>query len=404
MAHFDPSSREEEAREEIAATRVARPLAATLLAFFLALLASGPALETVAALGEGSEIWTELPHSDGGTLAHARAIIAELEARFDHRSELVRRVRPPAQELLLAALHYGNERAYVGRDGWLFFRPDFDHLTSPARSGELEAAAAAVIDFRDRLAAAGVALVVVPAPVKLAIEPERFVAGAPVPPLRPAAEAAWRAALDRAGVEVLDPAPRLARIARSGRAAYLARDTHWRPEAMDEVARELAVVLRGVAALPPGEAGRHLERALAVEGAGDTAALLGLPAGRGGLARERVEIRPVSAPDGAPFRPTRGAPVLLLGDSFSAVFSQSDLGWGAGGGLGERLAFHLGLPVDRILRNAGGASATRAALADELARDPARLDGVLVVVWQLAAREITQGEWRPIRFEIESRR
>jgi alginate O-acetyltransferase complex protein AlgJ len=236
----------------------------------------------------------------------------------------------------------------------------------------------------------------VPAPVKPAIHPDRFAHGPFEPPLRPAAERTWLDALERAGVEVLDPAPRLARLARAGRAAYLTRDTHWRPEAMDEVARELALVLRGVAELPSGDTARFAESPLAVEGTGDTATLLGVAGLLGPAPRERVEIRPVTTADGAPYRPARGAPVLLLGDSFSAVFSQPDLGWGAGGGLAERLAFHLGLPVDRILRNAGGASATRRALADELARDPSRLDGVRVVVWQLAAREITQGEWTRI--------
>ncbi len=88
--------------------------------------------------------------------------------------------------------------------------------------------------------------------------------------------------------------------------------------------------------------------------------------------------------------------MLLLGDSFAAIYAQPELGFGAGGGFAERLSFHLGLPVDRILRNAGGASATRAALAEEVGRDPHRLDGVRVVVWQLAARELSQGDWRSV--------
>jgi alginate O-acetyltransferase complex protein AlgJ len=133
-----------------------------------------------------------------------------------------------------------------------------------------------------------------------------------------------------------------------------------------------------------------------VEGIGDVARLLGLPERAARRWRESVETRRVLAADGAPWRPTHGAPVLLLGDSFTAVFSQGDLGWGGGAGLAERLSFHLGLPVDRIVRNAGGASATREALAAELASDPTRLDGVRVVVWQLAARELTQGAWRPV--------
>ena len=87
------------------------------------------------------------------------------------------------------------------------------------------------------------------------------------------------------------------------------------------------------------------------------------------------------------------------GDSFAAIYSASELGWGAGAGLPERLAARLGLPVDRIVQNAGGASATRERLARELAADPARLDGVRVVVWIFAAREWSRGAWRDVLLE-----
>ena len=182
------------------------------------------------------------------------------------------------------------------------------------------------------------------------------------------------------------------RRARETGASYLERDTHWRPEAMDEAARAVAVELRALADLPVGDPARFGESEATVDGTGDLDGLLGAA---GGVPRQRVTTRPVSTA-GARWRPERGAPVLVLGDSFTAVYSQGDLGWGAGAGFAERLAFHLGLAVDRIARNAGGASATREALAAELARDPSRLDGIAAVVWQLAAREISGGDWREV--------
>jgi hypothetical protein len=404
MAHFDPQQREAEALAEMAATRVARVPALVLVGCFLALLAGAPALELAEALRGRSAVWSALPAVAGGPLDRARAAIAEIEDRFDLRSALVRWLRPPAQEALFSALGYGNERVYPGRHGWLFFRPDFDHLTSAVehRAGTGDPIAE-TLAWRAELAARGIALVVLPAPVKLAVEPAEFVARAPAPPLRPGAESEWLDALARAGVEVFDPLERLARPVRAGRSTYLVHDTHWRPEAMDDVARALAVALRAVVELPAGDPDRFVERALPVTGAGDLTRLLGLPDDSGHPGRETVTIRPVTRADGTAWRPVRGAPVLVLGDSFTAVFAQPDLGWGAGAGLAERLSLHLGLPVDRLTRNAGGASASREELAAALARDPGRLDGVRVVVWQLAAREITQGDWRRVELGAPGR-
>jgi alginate O-acetyltransferase complex protein AlgJ len=395
---IDPEAREREALAEMAATSVARPTALALVGAGLVLLALGAGPE-LAAVARGESRLVEplpAPSVEPGPFPRARraALAArEIERRFDEESVAARAVRPHGQRLLTAAARYGNEEAYVGRDGWLHFRADFDHLTRRPRAAAAGEAAAAIVSLRDQLAARGIALLVVPTPVKLAVEPETFVRGAPAAPLRPAVERELLEALARAGVAVADLSPRLARRSRESTAAYLERDTHWRPESMDEAARDVAIELRALAALPAGDPERWLDEESGVEGVGDLDGLLGA-AGR--PPRQRVAARPVRSAAGAPWRPERGAPVLVLGDSFAAIYSQPDLGWGAGAGFAERLAFHLGLPVDRIARNAGGASATREALAAELARDPARLDGVAAIVWQLAARELSGGDWREV--------
>jgi SGNH hydrolase-like domain, acetyltransferase AlgX len=419
---YVPDLREQEAYDEIARTRISPSLASWMVAGFLVLLATGPALETLAVAGGRSQVVRPLagPSAPGvaAALDALRGSIAELELRFDERSELVRRVRPWVQAALFRFARYGNERAYVGRDGWLVFRPDFDHLTSRRAGAALVPVVvsttpstrvtraprtvregdpvATIVDFRDQLAARGIALVLLPAPVKPTIHSESLAAAAGAAPLVPPRQTAILDAVAAAGVEVLDPSASLARRAAGGTPTYLLADTHWRPETLDAVARELAIALRAGVELPTGDAARWREEQHSVEGLGDTAVLLDLPPPVARSLREQVDAARVVAADGSPWRSTSGAPVLLLGDSFSAVFSQPDLGWGSGAGLAERLSFHLGLPVDRILRNAGGASATREVLADELTDDPTRLDGVAVVVWELAARELTQGAWRPV--------
>jgi hypothetical protein len=133
-----------------------------------------------------------------------------------------------------------------------------------------------------------------------------------------------------------------------------------------------------------------------VSGRGDTALMLGLPEGSRWNVEETVEVRRIRVADGSPWQPDPSSPVLLMGDSFTNIYSQDELGWGSGAGLAEQLSVRLRRAVDRISRNDSGASATREMLASELMRNPMRLEGKKVVIWQFAMRELVVGDWKKI--------
>jgi alginate O-acetyltransferase complex protein AlgJ len=78
------------------------------------------------------------------------------------------------------------------------------------------------------------------------------------------------------------------------------------------------------------------------------------------------------------------APVLLLGDSFSNVYSRPDLGWGQGAGLAEQLMLALGVRVQVIAQNGGGATISR----ETLAQKPQALQHKKVVLWAFSARDL----------------
>jgi hypothetical protein len=118
--------------------------------------------------------------------------------------------------------------------------------------------------------------------------------------------------------------------------------------------------------------------------------MLDLPEASALFPPERVWLHRVLLPDGSAWRSTRGADVLLLGDSFSNIYALESMGWGTSGGFAEQLSYALGRPLDRIIQNDEGAFATRAILQ----QDPSRLDGTRVVVYQFAARELAFGDWR----------
>ena len=136
--------------------------------------------------------------------------------------------------------------------------------------------------------------------------------------------------LRRAGVLVFDPSPALAAARRSG-PQYLTTDTHWRPEAMEGIAELVAGFITTHANLPAaGDPGYRTER-VEVHNTGDTARMLDLPSDATLFPPEGVWLRRVLQPDGSPWRGSREADVLVLGDSFTNIYALESLDGGKSG-------------------------------------------------------------------------
>lgn len=431
-------AREEEALREVGRTAISRPVAWALPGLFAVIVAGVLAVDLARGLAadeerdgflapfsqmaEGVSAAVEEWWSAGWLAGNRRLLVAieRFEDGVEEASVLRRWLLPPVQAWSLEHLGLGTERVVPGRGGWLFYRADVDHVVGPPfldeavlegrrRGGDAWRRAPrpdplpAIVGFRDQLAARGVELILVPTPVKPTVHPERLMArfaadGGARAAVRNASFAELERRLAAAAVPLWDPAPLLVSLAGRSGPAYLATDTHWTPEAVERVAAELAAELERRFDLPPPAAGgpHFFRRRSVAEGPGDVTAMLRLPEGSELRVAERVELAPVLTAEGRPWAAERGAPVLLLGDSFTNVYSDPQLGLGAGAGLAEQLAYHLDRPLDRIALNAGGAHAAREALARSLAAGEERLSGVSVVVWQFAARELSQGDWRRV--------
>jgi len=433
------TSREEIAKREIGVTAVSPALAWFLLIAFLIAIGIVPLFEwaRTRASGNATSAWsqlTELGNRVPATLAQAgtpnapvgwwrrlvavnREVLAALTAfenALEDESHLGRLLRPPAQWVLSGWLGAGNERAYVGRDGWLFYRSDVDYVTSPGflQPSQLERRRItasewerppqadprpAILSFKRQLDARGIALIVMPTPVKPTIHPAQLAPGyvRVDPPVQNPSYDAFIADLRREGVLVFDPAEALVRAAREyGQPQYLGTDTHWRPEAMELAAFGLREFLDAHVPLPPvADPGYRAER-VSIEGTGDILLMLDLLPGQTLYPRETVLVNRVRGPDGALWRPTRESDVLLLGDSFSNIYSLASMNWGESAGLAEQLSYILKRPLDRIVQNDDAAFATRALLSRSQDSGGGRLAGKRVVIYQFAARELAFGDWR----------
>ena len=91
---------------------------------------------------------------------------------------------------------------------------------------------------------------------------------------------------------------------------------------------------------------------------------------------------------------------MILGDSFSNIYSLGEMGWGESAGLAAQLSFLMQRPVDAIIQNADGAFATRELLARELASGRDRLTGKRLVIFQFAERELAVGDWKLVDLEL----
>src|SRR5262249_46534015 len=85
--------------------------------------------------------------------------------------------RPWLQFAQFAWLKNGGEKVAIGRDGWYFYKPGLNYMLAPPSAKPSNATndpVAAIVGFRDQLAARGIRLLVMPVPNKETVYPERL--------------------------------------------------------------------------------------------------------------------------------------------------------------------------------------------------------------------------------------
>jgi alginate O-acetyltransferase complex protein AlgJ len=399
-------------RRGILHTDVARPVAGVLVVTFLLVIYAIPIGQAIRdkVAGDDSVLLDLFRHTPN------KENIKQFEEDLDKASTPREYLRPRMQELLTRHGGYGNVKAVLGRPGWLFYGPGVTAVGGPGfldpglMASRAKAALdegspklspdprPAILDFAAFLRGRGIALVLFPVPDKASLQPVELTGrardDAGAPPHNPDGPI-LAAQLRSAGVLVFDPSPAKLNAAEPPR--FLRQDTHWRPEWMETVAGELARFLGAQGALGAPVAPRRWHGvAKAVSRVGDVADMLGLPEGQTLYAPESATIHQVHDDQDALFEPKDRSDVLLLGDSFTNVFSLDQMGWGEAAGFGAQLALALGRDVDVIAQNDSGAFATRQLLWNALAGGEDRLAGKRVVIWELASRELAVGNWKPL--------
>lgn len=353
---------------------------------FVALLAAVPLAQTIIeAMGDEGvvafEVLNEKPTSVN---------LRNYEKRLETTSWAGRVSRPVIQFAQFAWLKYGGEKMVVARDGWYFFKPGLNYMLARPDIAKRENATndpvAAIVDFRDQLAARGFKLLVVPVPNKDSVYPDRLTGRAQN--LRSVMAPRTREVMEKlrvANVEVVDLFKefREARQRNDSEHAplYLAQDTHWSPAGVNIAAKAVATRLKELGWADSGK-NEYVERASQVQRIGDIVKMLQAPNIERTVQPEKVAaVQIVRADNGQLYKDDPNAEILVLGDSFMRIY-QEDAPNGAG--FIAHLAKELKQPVLSLVNDGGGATLVR----EELCARPIYLRHKKVVIWEFVERDI----------------
>ena len=303
-------------------------------------------------------------------------------------------------------------KGFTSAGGWSFLTEELRHYgAGPFWGGHAVTAAVAkknqdplpvIVDFNAQCAKAGVQLLLVPIPGKVALYPEEVVPGAAREPRLDAAHQQFYAELAKQNVTVVDLMPAFLALRAQGVDTHCRQDTHWSPAGMQRAAEVIAEAVAATKALPaPSPAPEITRAAKDIQARGDILSMLGDTT----TAPEALRIETITlsgksvAVDGADpvdKAAVRASPFLIIGDSHGIVYSKPiDGGIAAfGAGISDHLAARVGIRPDVIAVLGSGANAPRG----DLARRKDDLAGKKVIVWLFTIRQFTEAGqgWSPI--------
>lgn len=380
-------SREEIAKREIGVTEVSKAQKLFLSIFFLFVIGVYPCIQFV----------YSSPLKEIRPAPTAQKAFKQYETAIEDTSLLRAVLLTPAQEFLTKCFRTGNEKVIVGKDGWLFYSGDYDYLVNPGflQAGRMHKRdlagahpdpVAAIKKFSDDLKKRDIRLILIPVPGKPVVYGDKL--GASEDRKGNKSFGGFKKQVEALGVSVLDFTEDFIAMRKDGVESYLKTDTHWTPEAMQLAAKKTAE------AIGDAEPGSEDGAKATITARGDIANMLKLPDVDDIFPKQTVEVVQYDIVQ------DRTSDVLLLGDSFTNIFSLDAMGWGTRAGFAETLAHELGRSIDVIARNDAGAHATRDVLSSEFLHGRDRLDGKKVIVWEFAIRELAVGDWTDSPLEL----
>lgn len=361
-----------------------------LILIFLGMIAAVPLIQIAIEARQEDGVQVFDLFNQAPTASNLRAAERTLETR----NWAARLTRPWIQFALFEWLKDGGDKPVIGLGGWYFYKPGLNYMLARQVDAGLVKGEndpfAAIVDFRDQLAARGIQLVVMPVPNKESIYPDRLTERAES--LRGVLAPRTKGLLDKlraANVETIDLFKEFSEARQRGELGpgaplYLAQDTHWSPRGIEIAAKAVARRLLDLGWIQPGQVDYRAQPA-PVRRLGDLLRMM-----QSHLIEQRANpetvpcIQWVRHDNGELYKDGPDAEILVLGDSFMRIYQQDEP---KAAGFIAHLAHELKQPLISLVNDGGGSTLVR----QDLRGRPAFLKNKKVVLWEFVERDIGLG-------------
>ena len=292
-------------------------------------------------------------------------------------------------------LGIGNEKVIIGKDNWLLYEPNISYLTYKninINENYNKIMIKEIVEFNSFLKEKGIELILLPVPPKVLVNTKTLrknEINVEINDFKNRKD--FYNLLEENDITYFDVINCFSNSKIDSESLYLHADSHWSPSGMDLVAEALSKQINTNLFNRREEIKKGNQ--LFITNRGDIYDMLSIPES---IAPEKyletVKITPMLN-NNSDLIFDKDAEVLLLGDSYSNIYSLKNLKWGEGSGFPEQLAYHLNDSIDSILINDDGAVATRKQFLNDLTTGERSLDNLKYVVWEFAEREIVYGDW-----------
>jgi len=354
---------------------------------FVSLLLAVPVTQWAMELAHGDRPQCLDLFSRTPTQSNRAAFAADLRTH----GRLAKIIRPWTQWLWFVTLAETPGKTLMGRDGWLFYQPAVQYLVEdqavldgPTEDEILQA----VTDFRDQLQARGIHLLVMIAPNKASVYPDKFSSCVATGPVN-FGTLDLMTRLQQAGVELVDLFSLFQEARRTAATSeavdyYLAQDSHWSPAGMGLAAQAVADRLIALDWIPQQDHVYTL-KSVPVTRHGDIITMMQVPKIQRSFEAESLDCTQIIEADTqALYHDDPNSPVLVMGDSFLRIYSRDEPG---SAGFVEHLAHDLGFPLTSLVNDGGASTLVR----QQLASRPQWLAHKTVVIWEFVERDIRFG-------------
>lgn len=323
-------------------------------------------------------------------------------------SWFVQQLRPLVLSMRYEFLNDLGKKAIQGLDGWLFYDLDVRYLAErlphnpdPA-TDEDEEVVRSILSFRKQLEARGIQLLLLPAPGKPSVYPEKLTHRAPTTPHHlQGLTMKILSRLESEGIQWMDLFNLYQTDKKDSNSesqkSYLVQDTHWSPYGMKLAATAVAERLLELGWTSRGTSG-YIEKTVDIFRFGDVLRMSQIPGIEKSFRPEKISTIQILQKDNQqPYSDDSGSDILVLGDSFLRIYEKDEPG---SAGFVSHLAYHLQKPLTSIINDGGASTLVR----QELYRKPHLLQGKKVVIWEFVERDIRFGTegWQDIPLPHEA--